>query len=126
MQRSLKKHNCPLPKQCKKTQMCQQQHINKFKLPDSIHTKLSDVKEMSITKSKSLPRQLSYKSNLSLSSDELSSFYIFWDESEIDEVKMLRITTTNVGRKNVSEIHIAIDQQVANGSDKLDLYNFLF
>ncbi|CAL6077765.1 Hypothetical_protein [Hexamita inflata] len=89
---------------------------------------LSDIDENSKSNSKSIPKQLTYSKHLSLSTDKSNSQNIFWDESVIQDVKLLCISTSSSGKRSVQEIRIStneLDTEMDN-IQETDIYDLLF
>ncbi|CAL6074088.1 Hypothetical_protein [Hexamita inflata] len=128
MQRKLSKNNplfeiddqLKLPKNNK--------HQRSQKSFTDISMPLSDIDENSKSNSKSIPKQLTYSKHLSLSTDQSNSQNIFWDESVLQDVKLLFISTSSSGKRSVQEIRISTNEldTEMDSIQETDIYDLLF
>ncbi|CAL6045873.1 Hypothetical_protein [Hexamita inflata] len=64
--------------------------------------------------------------DLDLKSDDSASTDVFWDQSEVDNVKMLYVSGSN-GKRSVQEVTISTGMAAGERrQDELDIYDLLF
>ncbi|CAL6024138.1 Hypothetical_protein [Hexamita inflata] len=104
----------------------QSRHRNQKSITN-IPIALSVIDENSQSDSDSVPKSCSYSKNLSHNTNNSDSQHIFWDESVVVEVKLLRVSTTEQGKRDIQEIRISTIKQ-ANEMNKQesDIYDLLF
>ncbi|CAL6033358.1 Hypothetical_protein [Hexamita inflata] len=85
------------------------------------------IDENSQSDSDSVPKSCLHSKNLSQNTNNSDSQHIFWDESVVQEVKLLRVSTTEQGKRDIQEIRISTIKQ-ANEMNKqeTDIYDLLF
>ncbi|CAL6103135.1 Hypothetical_protein [Hexamita inflata] len=67
-----------------------------------------------------------YRDDLDLRTDDSASTDVFWDQSEVDNVKMLYVSGSN-GKRSVQEVTISTGMAaVEPHQDELDIYDLLF
>ncbi|CAL6045881.1 Hypothetical_protein [Hexamita inflata] len=70
--------------------------------------------------------QSNSSSDLSLSTDDSTSTDVFWDQSEVKDVKMLYVSNSD-GKRSVQQVTISAGMTTAERSqDDLDIYDLLF
>ncbi|CAL5986682.1 Hypothetical_protein [Hexamita inflata] len=94
------------------------------------HTDLFDIQEVSVANYNNNTNKTKIKKQCqqqSISSNKTKSQYLFWDESSKKEVKILHISTSNTGNRNVEEIVISTSKYKDDiDTDKDDLFSFIF
>ncbi|CAL6103137.1 Hypothetical_protein [Hexamita inflata] len=107
----------------------QYKRIKKHNIPSNSNLKiqLSDILEGSgsvYSLSSSLKSNRS--SDLNLSTDDSASTDVFWDQSEVKDVKMLYVSGSN-RKRSVQEVTISTGiTAVERSQDDLDIYDLLF
>ncbi|CAL6103119.1 Hypothetical_protein [Hexamita inflata] len=91
----------------------------------NLKIQLSDVQEGS-TSVLSNELKTIFSDDLSISTDNSTSTNVFWDQSEVKDVKMLYVSGSN-GKRSVQEVTISTGiTAVERSQDDLDIYDLLF
>ncbi|CAL6035820.1 Hypothetical_protein [Hexamita inflata] len=92
----------------------------------SVHTDLFDISENSLSNS-NLPQHQTLNINTaSISSEKSLSQYIFWDESSVIDIKLLKVDNGEHGKRKIEQIIISTEKYTSSTIDKNSSVDSLF